>query len=93
MDLSGKNATSAISISASNGTALSLTDVFVSGLDKIEFLQNHENQDVYQKAFDMIERFFGSEEEDSRLAPQIDEAAQQFQFNSGDQPPAEGFQF
>ena len=66
----------------------------VPGLDKIEFLQNHENQDVYQKAFDMIERFFGSEEEDRSLAPQIDESAQQFQFNSGDQqPPAEGFQF
>lgn len=39
------------------------------GLDKIEFLQNHENQDIYQKAFDIIERYFGSEEEDPGLAP------------------------
>ena len=66
------------------------------GLDKIEFLQNHENQDVYQKAFDMIERFFGTEEEDSRVAPQVDEAAQQFQFSAGDNaqaPAGEGYQF
>ena len=40
-----------------------------AGLDKIEFLQNHENQDIYQKAFDIIERYFGSEEEDPGLVP------------------------
>ena len=41
------------------------------GLDKIEFLQSHENLEIYQKAFDIIERFFGSEEEDSKIAPQV----------------------
>merc|ERR1712240_25751 len=41
------------------------------GLDKIEFLQSHENQDIYQKAFDIIERYFGTEEEDIGLAPQV----------------------
>ena len=64
-----------------------------SGLDKIEFLQNHENQEIYQKAFDMIERYFGTEEEDSKLAPQIDESAQQYQFSSGEKAPDGGFQF
>nr|4U2X_D Chain D, Importin subunit alpha-6 [Homo sapiens]4U2X_E Chain E, Importin subunit alpha-6 [Homo sapiens]4U2X_F Chain F, Importin subunit alpha-6 [Homo sapiens] len=29
------------------------------GLDKIEFLQSHENQEIYQKAFDLIEHYFG----------------------------------
>ena len=52
-----------------------------AGLDKIEFLQNHENRDIYQKAFDIIERYFGTEEEDASLAPQVDEQAQQYQFN------------
>uniref|UniRef100_A0A8C1YJE1 Importin subunit alpha n=1 Tax=Cyprinus carpio TaxID=7962 RepID=A0A8C1YJE1_CYPCA len=37
-----------------------------SGLDKIEFLQSHENQEIYQKAFDLIEHYFGVEDEDAR---------------------------
>ena len=65
----------------------------LAGLDKIEFLQNHENQDIYQKAFDIIERYFGTEEEDNKIAPRIDENAAQFQFQAGDNPPQEGFQF
>ena len=59
-----------------------IIDTFsAAGLDKIEFLQNHENRDIYQKAFDIIERYFGTEEEDASLAPQVDEQAQQYQFN------------
>merc|ERR1712018_399379 len=51
------------------------------GLDKIEFLQSHENLDIYQKAFDIIERYFGSEEDDSRVAPNVDAQGQHFEFN------------
>jgi len=51
------------------------------GLDKIEFLQSHENLDIYRKAFDIIERYFGSEEDDSRIAPSVDAQGQQFEFN------------
>lgn len=51
------------------------------GLDKIEFLQSHENLDIYRKAFDIIERYFGSEEDDSRVAPSVDAQGQQFEFN------------
>ncbi|XP_050026399.1 importin subunit alpha-7 isoform X1 [Dermacentor andersoni] len=56
------------------------------GLDKIEFLQSHENADIYQKAFEMIEHYFGTEEEDSRIAP----PAQGGQFQFGPAPAAEG---
>lgn len=63
------------------------------GLDKIEFLQSHENLEIYQKAFDIIERFFGSEDEDGKLAPQVDSQAQQFQFNPQQQQEQAGFQF
>ena len=67
---------------------------FRPGLDKIEFLQNHENQDIYQKAFDIIERYFGTEEEDANLAPSMDDQAQQFQFASEEKlPPTGGFNF
>uniref|UniRef100_A0A2P2I6Q2 Importin subunit alpha n=1 Tax=Hirondellea gigas TaxID=1518452 RepID=A0A2P2I6Q2_9CRUS len=36
------------------------------GLDKIEFLQSHENMDIYQKAFEIIEQHFHGEEEDPK---------------------------
>uniref|UniRef100_A0A4W3ITG3 Importin subunit alpha n=1 Tax=Callorhinchus milii TaxID=7868 RepID=A0A4W3ITG3_CALMI len=61
------------------------------GLDKIEFLQSHENQEIYQKAFDLIEHYFGVDEEDSNIAPQVDETTQQFLFQQ-QEAPMEGFQ-
>lgn len=67
--------------------------LFALGLDKIEFLQNHENREIYKKAFDIIERYFGAEEEDSSLAPRVDDQTQQFQFDGGSPTPAGGFQF
>lgn len=61
------------------------------GLDKIEFLQSHENQEIYQKAFDLIEHYFGVEEEDASLAPQVDQNQGQFVFQQ-QEGPMEGFQ-
>ncbi|XP_015204139.1 importin subunit alpha-7 isoform X1 [Lepisosteus oculatus] len=61
------------------------------GLDKIEFLQSHENQEIYQKAFDLIEHYFGVEEEDASLAPQVDASQQQYLFPQ-QEAPMEGFQ-
>lgn len=63
-----------------------------AGLDKIEFLQSHENRDIYQKAYDIIEHYFGTEEEDSRVAPSVAPDAQQFQF-ADQSVPMGGFQF
>uniref|UniRef100_A0A8C7YVX7 Importin subunit alpha n=1 Tax=Oryzias sinensis TaxID=183150 RepID=A0A8C7YVX7_9TELE len=61
------------------------------GLDKLEFLQGHENQEIYQKAFDLIERYFNSEDEDPSLAPAVDLQQQQFLFQQCE-APMEGFQ-
>jgi Atypical Arm repeat len=60
-------------------------DLFVStGLDKIEYLQNHESQEIYQKAFDIIERYFGTEEqEDVNIAPAMVSGDQMLQFGFG----------
>lgn len=32
-----------------------------SGLDKIEELQNHRNEEIYKLAFDIIDRYFAEE--------------------------------
>lgn len=61
------------------------------GLDKIEFLQSHENQEIYQKAFDLIEHYFGVEEDDPSIVPQVDESQQQYVFQQ-QEGPVEGFQ-
>ncbi|KAJ0054788.1 hypothetical protein NL108_003011 [Boleophthalmus pectinirostris] len=61
------------------------------GLDKIEFLQSHDNQEIYQKAFELIEHYFGGEDVDSNLAPQVDQANQQYLFPQ-QEAPMEGFQ-
>ncbi|CAF4292176.1 unnamed protein product, partial [Rotaria socialis] len=34
------------------------------GLDKIEYLQSHENIEIYQKAFHLIETYFGVDEDE-----------------------------
>ena len=53
------------------------------GLDKIEYLQSHDNEEVYQKAFEIIDKYFGAEEEDSNIDPSVDNN----QFVFGSNPP------
>ncbi|XP_066555276.1 importin subunit alpha-5 [Amia ocellicauda] len=61
------------------------------GLDKIEFLQGHENQEIYQKAFDLIEHYFNPDDEDASIAPSVDLQQQQYIFQQCE-APMEGFQ-
>ncbi|KAG8459018.1 hypothetical protein KFE25_006563 [Diacronema lutheri] len=64
------------------------------GLDKLEALQSHQNEDVYKKAVHILETYFGIEDdEDGALAPQVD-AQGGFTF-AQQQPNAQqgGFQF
>ncbi|KAH9490909.1 Importin subunit alpha-1 [Bulinus truncatus] len=65
----------------------------VGGLDKIEHLQNHENQQVYKKAYDIIEKYFGEQGEDENLAPQGNEEANQYQFSTENINTTQGFSF
>uniref|UniRef100_A0A023FAH7 Importin subunit alpha n=1 Tax=Triatoma infestans TaxID=30076 RepID=A0A023FAH7_TRIIF len=60
------------------------------GLDKIEFLQSHENMEIYQKAFDIVDRYFGGEDEDAAVAPSVT-ADGQFVFSPDQNVPMGGF--
>ncbi|XP_018789486.1 PREDICTED: importin subunit alpha-7 [Bactrocera latifrons] len=61
------------------------------GLDKIEYLQSHENRDIYCKSFYIIEQYFNNEEEDSRVAPTEEEM--HYTFNPNIATPKGGFLF
>lgn len=61
------------------------------GLDIIENLQEHENNDVYKVASDIIEQFFPQGDVPDSTTP--NEAAGQFQFGEAPQLPKDGFHF
>ncbi|EEB09227.1 karyopherin Cut15 [Schizosaccharomyces japonicus yFS275] len=81
---------------ASNPDNINMYAVLVEdagGMDTIHDLQNSANNDIYQKSYNIIERYFGEEEAvEEELAP--DATAQGFTFGStSTQMPAGGFQF
>jgi len=62
------------------------------GLDKIETLQNHENEEIYKLAYDIIDQyFFDDVDEDPNLAPTT--SGEGFQFDPSASGPQEGFKF
>jgi len=63
------------------------------GLTKIEELQNHSNNDIYEKAVKILEVYFAAEEEESTLAPGIDTSQQTYQFGAAPGAPQGGFRF
>ncbi|KAK4491344.1 hypothetical protein RD792_002080 [Penstemon davidsonii] len=64
------------------------------GLDKIENLQSHDNNEIYEKAVKILEKYWAEEEEDQNLGDGVDGNQQGFNFGN-DQPnvPAGGFNF
>ncbi|XP_076324088.1 importin subunit alpha-3-like [Tachypleus tridentatus] len=61
------------------------------GLEKIEMLQNHENEEIYKLAYEIIEQYFSeSADEDPNLIPESSEQGYQLGSNS---IPSEGFRF
>ncbi|XP_064456274.1 importin subunit alpha-3-like [Ornithodoros turicata] len=62
------------------------------GLDKIEALQNHENEDIYKLAYEIIDQYFSDDvDEDPTLMPQASEEGYQFDPNAA--IPTDGFKF
>ncbi|XP_058802280.1 importin subunit alpha-5 [Phymastichus coffea] len=64
----------------------------VGGLDRIEALQTHENQQVYQKAVAIIDAFFSEAEADPNVAPASNENGR-LEFQAATTAPQGGFQF
>jgi importin subunit alpha-1 len=66
----------------------------VEGLDKLETLQNHQNNEVYDKTIKILENYFGAEEEEvDALAPGVNTTQNSYQFGNNFAPPSTGFQF
>ncbi|XP_013775311.1 importin subunit alpha-3-like [Limulus polyphemus] len=62
------------------------------GLDKIEQLQNHENEEIYKLAYEIIDQYFSDDaDEDPSVVPQSSE--QSYQFDPNSSIPTEGFKF
>jgi len=64
------------------------------GLDKLEQLQNHQNEDVYKKAVHILETYFGlDDDEDDALAPTTQDNGYVFDAQAAPPAPMGGFQF
>ncbi|EEF49980.1 importin alpha, putative [Ricinus communis] len=61
------------------------------GLDKIENLQTHDNNEIYEKAVKILERYWAEEEEEQNVQESGDGNQQSFAF--GTNQPQGGFQF
>jgi hypothetical protein len=63
------------------------------GMDRINNLQGHDNNDIYQKSFAIIDKYFNDEEgEDEALNPDVDDSGN-FTFGGESAVPQGGFQF
>jgi len=59
------------------------------GLEKIENLQSHDNNEIYEKAVKLLETYW-MEEEDDAMATAGEAAPAVFDFNQGGNPPGAG---
>lgn len=65
----------------------------VGGLDKIESLQTHENSDVYELAYELIDTYFSDDkDEDADLQPKATDAGFEFA-QSADPVQSNAFRF
>lgn len=77
---------------AENEYAIYIEDA--GGMDKIVQLQTHDNSELYNKSYAIIDKYFNdNDEDDTTLAPAADQNANQFTFNTSMPAPQGGFNF
>jgi len=60
------------------------------GLDAIEALQRHENEEIYDKSVKILKNYFDSDEEENMaMAPEVDHTTGQFGFGMNTNTPAQ----
>lgn len=65
-----------------------------NGLDGLENLQRHDNEEIYDKSIALLRTYFESEEdEDAMAAPAVDQDKDQFSFGMATTAPTGGFNF
>ena len=66
----------------------------VGGLDKIEALQQHTNQSVYERSVSILEKYFHADEEEiGAVAPEKKDSQMVFGTGNGNSTPNGGFNF
>ena len=78
------------------GTGVNVFAVYIEesgGMEKIHDLQIHDNVEIYKKAYQIIDKYFGEEEEDAELAPEVDASTGAFTFPTNVNVPQGGFSF
>jgi len=63
------------------------------GIDLLEDLQNHENTEIYKRALSILEHYFGAEEEDENLVPNVTHNQYTFSAPAPFSMPSGGFVF
>lgn len=63
------------------------------GLDKIEFLQQHENEEIYKLAFGIIDQYFSNDGDNAEVELLPQEVDGHFEFQAKDDLPPGGFKF
>ncbi|CRK93042.1 CLUMA_CG006479, isoform A [Clunio marinus] len=64
-------------------------------VDKLEALQTHENQEIYEKSYKIIEAYFsdGDDEDEKKLAPKVNADSLEFSSHSGGAGSGNNFNF
>jgi importin subunit alpha-6/7 len=83
--------TDSVNHGGQNQMAIAVTEA--EGLNKIEELQSHSNNDIYEKCIKILESYFGIEDEAEMAAIAPPQQGGQFGFGMGDAAPPQGFNF
>ena len=63
------------------------------GLDGLELLQRHDNEEIYDRAVRVLREHFESEEAEEASAPAVDASRNQFSFGLSNGAPTTGYSF